>query len=180
MLDHVLFEPTRTVRPPSATEQARASLPRAAPPASEAAREGEALVQRWAPTFVQHASAANPERDLPLRIDFDGDWSATNNWQHLTPALREREPSVYYSAILTETHAYLTYMLFYPRDWIWPLCVDYICHDNDLEVALLVVTRGSAGGATDSRLVLIETKAHNSYVAAEGRALATTTRPWLE
>jgi hypothetical protein len=120
LLAYVLSEPARALPIANAAERARSPSAPTTSFDSEAAGEAEALARRWAPGFLQHASAANPERDLPLRVDFDGDWSATNNWQHLTPAFRAREPSVYYSAILTRTHAYLTFTLFYPRDWLWP------------------------------------------------------------
>lgn len=116
-------------------------------------------------------SAAHPERDRPLRVDFDGDWDATNNWRHLTPAMRSQKPVVYGAAILTGTHAYLTYTLFYPRDWIAPLCVQLVCHDNDLESVLFVAERPSPSHP-DGRLVLVETKAHNSYPSLAGKDLA--------
>src|SRR5205814_538479 len=66
----------------------------------------------------------------------------------------------------TATHAYLTYTLFYPRDWIPYVCVPLVCHDNDLEVALAVVERGSGA------LVFVETKAHHGYEALAGSRLA--------
>jgi hypothetical protein len=178
LLAYVLSEPARALPSANAAEGARSPSAPTTSFDSEAAGEGEGLARRWAPGFLQHASAANPERDLPLSVDFDGDWSATNNWQHLTPAFRAREPSVYYSAILTRTHAYLTFTLFYPRDWIWPVCVDYMCHDNDLEVALVVVTRATE--VARSELVLVETKAHNDYVALGGSGLDRSARPWFE
>ncbi len=104
-------------------------------------------------------------------MDFDGDWDATNNWRDLAPALRSHTPAVYAAAILTKTHAYLTYTLFYPRDWISPLCVQLVCHDNDLESVLLVAERPSAAHP-DGKLVLVETKAHNSYPSLDARDLA--------
>ena len=120
--------------------------------------EARWLSQRWAPTFAQEISSRRPEQDRPLRVDFDGDWDATNNWQHLTPAAASKRPAVYGSAVLTETHAFLTYTLFFPRDWAAPLCLPYVCHDNDLESILVVAERGVSGA-----LVLVETKAHRSY-----------------
>jgi len=143
--------------------------------------EGEALARRWAPVFVQHTSTEHPERDRPLPIDFDGDWDATDNWSNLTPRAASTPPQVYGSAILTATHAYLTYTLFFPRDWQPILCVPYACHDNDLEVVLVVVERGGADDALD-RLVLVETKAHTSYVAlpATKVARAPDRRPLVE
>lgn len=134
-------------------------------------REASALSARWAPTFVQETSREHPERDRPLAIDFDGDWDATNNWENLTPAHRYATPTVYGSAILTRSHAYLTYTLFYPRDWTAFGCLPYICHDNDLETVLLVVERATDGAARE-RLVLVEAKSHRDYLALPGDAVA--------
>lgn len=133
--------------------------------------EARAMELRWAPDYAQKVSAAHPERDRPLPIDFDGDWDATNNWRHLTPAMRSRTPAVYGAAILTKTHAYLTYTLFYPRDWITPFCVQLVCHDNDLESVLLVAERPSAAHP-EGKLVLVEAKAHNSYLTLAAAKLA--------
>lgn len=134
--------------------------------------EADRLARRWAPLFVQHTSIDHPERDRPLPIDFDGDWDATNNWSHLTPAAARAAATVYFSAILTETHAYLTYTLFYPRDWVPFVCMPYICHDNDLEVALVVVEREPGDGGKSKHPVLVETKTHRDYVAVTGPELA--------
>ena len=148
-------------------------------PAESLEREARTLLERWSPSFAQEISADHPERDRPLRVDFDGDWDATNNWSHLTPELRRAQPVVYGSAVLTSTDAYLFFTLFYPRDWSSPFCVSYLCHDNDLEVVLLVVRRASNSGRGE--LALVETKAHREYVAVRGSELATDElgRPWI-
>jgi hypothetical protein len=125
--------------------------------------EGTELTRRFAPVFVQDTSPEHPERDRPLRVDFDGDWDAENNWSHLGPEHARGDAAVYASSILTETHAYLTYTLFYPRDWIPVACFSYVCHDNDLESLLVVVERG--GRARGPALVLAETKFHARYAA---------------
>ena len=153
------------------------SLPRARfedsrhPLDEQAARaEAQAIALRWAPVFAQETSGQHPERDRPLRIDFDGDWDATNDWSHLTAAAARAPAVVYDSVILSATHAFLTFTLFYPRDWAAPVCVPYVCHDNDLEVALLVVERRRA--EHPDGLVLVETKTHNRYLATPGRDVA--------
>jgi hypothetical protein len=145
----------------------------ASPPPPETAdveAESERLAARWAPVFAQQQSAEHPERDRPLRVDFDGDWDATNDWQHLAGDVRHVEAVAYDSVILTETHAFLTYTLFYPRDWVEVVCVPYACHDNDLEVALVVVERAHAGA--DDTLALVETKTHHDYLATPGAEVA--------
>ena len=143
--------------------------------------EASALAARWAPAFLQHTSSSYPERDRPLPVDFDGDWDATNNWSHLTPSVLAHRPAVYYSAVLTRTHAYLTYTLFYPRDWVPVMCVPYACHDNDLEVVMVVAERGAE--ADDPRaLVFVESKFHTKFVAERGAEIARARdgRPVLE
>jgi hypothetical protein len=147
-------------------------------PLREEARASELLLH-WAPSFAREVSAAHPERDQPLPIDFDGDWDATNNWSDLSPQLQRVRPVVYGSAILTSTHAYLFFTLFYPRDWASPVCISYLCHDNDLEVALLVVRRASPPEVDE--LVFVETKAHREYVALRASEIATDAlgRPWI-
>jgi hypothetical protein len=79
-------------------------------------------------------------------------------------------PAVYASSILSRTHAYLTYTLFYPRDWIPIVCVPYACHDNDLEVVMLTVERSA--GHDPGALVYVESKFHSKFVAEPGSKLA--------
>jgi hypothetical protein len=138
-----------------------------------------ALLERWSPNFAQEISGEHAERDRPLRVDFDGDWDATNNWSDLTAAAVQAPPVVYGAAVLTRTHAYLTFTLFYPRDWLQPVCVSYLCHDNDLEVALVVVRR--APEPEREALAYVETKAHFDYVALQASEIAAdaTGRPWI-
>jgi hypothetical protein len=146
---------------------------------SEDEARAEALLRRWSPNFAREVSAAHPERDQPLPIDFDGDWDATNNWSDLSPQQQREQPVVYGSAILTSTHAYLFFTLFYPRDWASPVCISYVCHDNDLEVALVVVRR--APTPEREELSFVETKAHFKYVALRGAELSRDAlgRPWI-
>lgn len=132
--------------------------------------EGAALERRFAPVFVQDTSPAHPERDRPLPVDFDRDWDAQNNWSHLRAEDARRAPVVYTSSILTATHAYLTYTLFFPRDWTALPCVPYLCHDNDLESLLVVVSREGPRGPAD--LVLVETKFHVRFAAEPAAELA--------
>ena len=172
-------DPACSVTPELRQPAAAAPVSRAPTLSDSFQLEARALLERWSPNFAQDVSADHPERDRPLPIDFDGDWDATNNWSHLLPALRGARPVVYGAATLTSTDAYLFFTLFYPRDWSSPFCVSYLCHDNDLEVVLLVVRRGATSGPGE--LVLVETKAHRDYVALRGSELATDARgrPWI-
>jgi hypothetical protein len=137
------------------------------------AAEADRLLARWAPVFVQHVAWHDGGRDRPTRFDFDGDWVATNNWKNQSRFGHRLPAHVYGSAVLTATHAYLSYYLFYPRDWMRPFCLPFVCHENDLEAVLVVVGRGpsagasrstSRGGPSEGELQLVETKPHWSYV----------------
>jgi hypothetical protein len=118
-----------------------------------------AMLDSWAPVFVQHVSTEAAGRDWPMRVDFDGDWNTINNAER-DLSRRAPEAAAYGAAVVTTSHAYLTYVLYYPHDWQTPVCLPYLCHENDLEVVVLVVERsgGSAG-----RLILVESKAHLAY-----------------
>lgn len=146
-----------------------ASSARAAPPEApdEAARVAEHLAWRWAPVYVQHVDGDDRGADRPTRIDFDGNWDTTDNWAHQGQHGTALPPAAYGAAILTATHAYLTYTLYYPRDWA-KVCLPFVCHDNDLETVQLVVERDRA----DGRLVEIRAKAHHAITDTPGGAIA--------
>lgn len=134
----------------------------------EIASIADRLLRRWAPVYVQHVAEDDRGADRPTRIDFDGDWDATNNWDHQRDYGTALPPAAYGAAILTETHAYLTYTLYYPRDWNSFTCVPLVCHDNDLETAIVVIERD--GG--DGRLVGVRVKAHQAMSEDPEAALA--------
>lgn len=128
-------------------------------------REASRLLASWAPTFIQHVARRDAGRDRPTRVDFDGDWDARNKWRNQAEAGASLPPTVYGAAVLTEARAYLFYTLYYPRDWMRPICLPYLCHDNDLENVLVVAER-------EGPLVFLETKAHLSYHGLSGDEVA--------
>src|SRR5690606_17890273 len=89
----------------------------AGPSSVDEAARAEQLLRRWAPTYVQHVDADDAGADRPTRVDFDGDWDTTNNWDNQARFGTALPPAAYGAAILTRTHAYLTFTLYYPRDW---------------------------------------------------------------
>jgi hypothetical protein len=146
---------------------------RASDPA--AAGLADRMLRRWAPAFVQHVAPDDRGQDRPTRIDFDGDWVMTNNWENQARLAATARAYVYGASVLTETHAYLTYYLFYARDWSRPVCLPYLCHENDFEAILLVVKRDgaaveAAGG--NGTLALAQSKTHFSFLGAAGAAMA--------
>lgn len=66
------------------------------------------MAAQFAPVFLTEAKRDN----IPLAINFDGDWIAANNAEHFKVSLLK--PSVYYELLETKTHLFLTYFLFFP------------------------------------------------------------------
>lgn len=129
------------------------------------------LAQAWAPVLLQENRfrGDNRTQDLPVAFDFDGDWDARNNWQNQPEHTAAAEPVVHYALVATERRAYLTYYLFYPRDWA-KLCVPMVCHENDLEQFTLVIEND---GSDRGRLLLMDAKFHRSdrgYPAPDSEA----------
>jgi hypothetical protein len=153
-----------------------------------------ALARHWAPAIFQNVEVSdlNPlgRYDLLTSVDFDGDFAGGNNWED-SDDLRRSDfplaPYVYYAVQETETHYYITYSLFHPRDWTWSALAEArstsasrgpassapddasaaLTHENDLESATLVVAKQGRLGA----LRLLGTVCHlNNYcfTAASG------------
>lgn len=81
--------------------------------------------------------------DWIAAVNYDGDWVGNNNWENLT---RERSQGdikgkVYYTVNETQTHVYILYSIFHPRDWT---DIPFVCgldsHENDME-GILVCAR---------------------------------------
>ncbi len=107
-----------------------------------------------APVIYQQ-TGHNAKADAITRFDFDGDYIANNNWKNLdhypTPA------AVYSDVIESETHYFIFYAFFHPRDYS-TICMPQICHEDDLEGALLTVQKDKT---EFGKLVLVQTMAHN-------------------
>ena len=119
------------------------------------------LARRYAPWILNEVDR-DPERgrqDLPTRADFDGNLRGDDNWERFDHF--ELPPVVYYAVVGSETHWFLTYHLFHPRDWT-PFDLGlHLTHENDGENLQVVVERRSG------RVVLLLAQAHY-----DGRAFA--------
>lgn len=78
--------------------------------------------------------------DFIAAVDFDGDARALNNWENMTE--HPLQAVVYYSVQETDTHYFVGYYFYHPRDdaEIW---LDR--HENDFEGIMLAVPRSSDG-----------------------------------
>ena len=105
----------------------------------------EQLALRWAPIHYQDvdqtgADSLGGRSDYITAINFDGDWNTKTNWANATR--HPLEAHCYYSIVATETHWYVVYAFFHPRDWSdSPIFSALDTHENDLEGLQAIVRR---------------------------------------
>ena len=114
----------------------------------------EELAHHYAPVIRQGVAS---DQDFITAVDFDGDWIGNDNWEN-QPA-SDLSAHVYYSVMETETHWFLLYALFHPRDYTRDPCEESEgCHENDLESIQVVVVKD---GTPYGHLQAVETLAHS-------------------
>lgn len=114
----------------------------------------EELAERYAPVIYQGAAS---DADYITAVDFDGDWIGNNNWENQPSG--DLSAYVYYSVAETNSHWFLFYSLFHPRDYTEELCEESDgCHENDMESLQVVVAKD---GTSHGRLQAMLTLAHS-------------------
>lgn len=148
------------------------------------------IAARFAPVFYQ-ALGDNPRSDYITNFDFDGDWRGDNNWRNVDNKAFPLRAYVYYSVSETQTHYFIHYAVFHPRDYkggakrgilfselikegvkiaskgnepTGLLAEAGVAHENDMEGALVVVDKKSAS-ADDDSVAFVETLHHNNFSA---------------
>ncbi len=112
------------------------------------------LALHYAPVIHQGVAS---DQDFITAVDFDGDWVGNNNWENQPTG--DLSAHVYYSVVETETHWFLLYALFHPRDYTSDPCEESDgCHENDMESVQVVVAKD---GTPFGHLQVIETLAHS-------------------
>ncbi len=114
------------------------------------------LAKYWAPRIYHDTDDSYYLGDYITHFNFDGDYNGKNNWENLD-AFATVPAYVYYAVSETETHYFIHYALFHPRDWHEWLSADR--HENDLEGVSLVVRKGGRYGS----LIAMETLAHDEF-----------------
>ena len=122
------------------------------------------LATYWAPVirqYVKNDSTYGYRQDYITRFDYDTNWTGNDNWDNFPYFLDALYGYVYYSVIETETHYFIHYMFFHPRDWgrAWFSIVPDE-HENDMEGILLVISKN--GSKFGSPLVMV-TRAHTDF-----------------
>lgn len=110
------------------------------------------LARRYAPIAFHAVDETRGRQDIPTRADFDGNLRGDDNWE--TFLSWELPPTLSYAVLRTETHLFITYHIFHPRDWEPVRLGLHLTHENDGENLQVVVDR--ATGA----VVLLFTQAH--------------------
>ena len=116
------------------------------------------LASYWAPTIYQYTYSDYVKGDFLTRFDYDGDWIGNNNWDNLD-SINPIWAYIYYAVIETETHYYIFYMIYHPKDWsaVLPYFDE---HENDMEGAMVVISKD---GTQYGSLLLVETRAHTDF-----------------
>jgi len=146
-----------------------------------------AVASRFAPVFYQ-ALGDDPRSDQITNFDFDGDWRGDNNWENAGNRKFALRAYIYYALSETETHYFIHYAVFHPRDYkggaqqglflseLMRRSAEIVggsdptgmlkhasaAHENDMEGVLVVVEK-IAAGTPENRVVFLETLAHNSF-----------------
>ena len=118
------------------------------------ARAGDlSLAKKWAPLLYQELADRTQWRlDVPTRVDFDGDWDASNNLESVatTPA-GGYGATVYYHVTESFTQLFIYYVLYYParieRDSATGI---QTVHEHDFTGAVFVIDKAS------DRLLFVE------------------------
>lgn len=122
------------------------------------------VAARFAPVLYQRV---NDEHDFIRRVDFDGDWVATNNWEHAEGG--DRTAWVYYHVKETATHWFVTYTLYHARrvsEAIQPLR-NLRRHENDLGGCVVVARKGAPRGREVELLLTTEGERLHGYGPAK-------------
>ena len=129
------------------------------PPASE-------LAQYWAPVWYQDTCRwrhdfiyIDSEQDYITNFEFDGNWIGTDNWENLINENVQLKAYIYYWIVETDTHWFIGYADFHPRDWE-VVNSDLYSHENDMEGCLLAIKRD---GSEYGQFLAMITVAHIDF-----------------
>jgi hypothetical protein len=116
-----------------------------------------ALAFHWAPRHIQDVNKAsmNGKADYISRVDYDGDFVTTNNWDNLGNF--NTVSSAYFAVTESTTHWFIYYMFYHPRDWATSAAYE---HENDAEGTLVFVRKDGTGFGKFEGMV---TQAHGEF-----------------
>lgn len=119
------------------------------------------VAEYYAPEMYQDVDVGTtPEGDLIVKANGDGDWTMTNNWDNLLLLYDPYNAWVYYQAWETDSHYFISYQFFHPRD-----DKTLGSHENDMEGIVIVAKKDGTlfNGLEYGSLKVMETLAHDTY-----------------
>jgi len=145
------------------------------------------VAARFAPVFYQ-ALGDKPRSDYITNFDFDGDWRGNNNWENSDNKEFPLRAFIYYSVSETQTHYFIHYGVFHPRDYkggerkgiilseiirqgtkhgvekdpTGLMAEAGVADENDMEGVLVVVAKNGKD-LSRARTVFVETFHHNDF-----------------
>ena len=131
----------------------------------------QAYLNDWLPAYLDKDNSGQNENGIDDFISaygnrYDGDLNLANNWESLT----NHESGgvlayVYYTVSETNTHWYIYYAVYHPRDWDNEKSVQsghaHNQHVNDMEAILYIVKKD---GSDQGQLEAVCTMAHNKWL----------------
>jgi hypothetical protein len=146
------------------------------------------IAAQFAPVFYQ-GLGENPRSDYITNFDFDGDWRGDNNWNNAGNLKFPLRAYIYFSVSETQTHYFVHYAVFHPRDYkggevrgrilsdllgtgakivgerdpTGLLAEATSAHENDMEGALVVAAKNGTSLAT-AHVEYVETLSHNRFI----------------
>ena len=130
------------------------------------------LAEYYAPVVFMDTANPTPKADYLTGWDYDSDLDPLNNWNNLNRGDVDLRGKVYYWVVETQTHWFIGYGFFHPRDWgeseIIQCTADQGvtqlgCHENDMEGALITVRKSSLRPYGD--FLSMETIAHSDILS---------------
>jgi hypothetical protein len=125
------------------------------------------LAYRYAPIHYQDTDNTNAKADYITKFDYDGNWAGTDNWEHLETG--NLSAYVYYSIVETDSHWFIVYAFFHPRDWTDRPNEQE--HENDMEGVLCIVRRSTTGFGTLEGMISV---AHEHFYSSVPRGSRLT------
>ncbi len=125
---------------------------------SKISHSDAAIAARFAPVFFQDVDitdgwcsnqSKSGSADWITAVNYDGDWNTANNWDNMVSGRDAGKliPYVYYYVTYTQTHFFILYSVYHPRDWTdIPFLCSLDSHENDMEAVLVTAVRKSNGG----------------------------------
>ncbi|MEO1258133.1 MAG: T9SS type A sorting domain-containing protein [Bacteroidota bacterium] len=135
-------------------------------------------IHQWSNVLSGNNPDANYDRIV--KVDFDGDWIATNNWEEMDNiSQHDITPHIYYNVLWTEEMWIILYTYYFARDWAnGGFECDEDEHEGDLAKVLVVARRAtdSNDNAEDLLLGFATTKDNQDCITEGTNAFAVGDR----